>query len=358
MHKEENEKRDFLPEFFDQLKGYKVDLYLEEGYGEGIGYSKEDYLRCNDQLQFVSHERTFEQDMVVVLRCPTEKEIQLIPRGAVLISMLHYETRETRNRLLVDRGIHCFSMDGMTNDQGERILVNYRGTSRAGSRIAFQELRKRTENFKKITKDILCVSIIGAGAVAANSARAFEELGDSAFMGGPKGLLLQMLPRSITQKEQFMRTIMNETDILVDASKRPDSSKYVIPNAWIGYLPPYAILLDLAADPYNEQVQPIQVKGIEGIPTGTLDQFVIEPEDPVYQEIPASVSTVNRRLVVSCNAWPGIDAHDCMKVYGQQLIPIIDVLFAKELDDLDINSRNLYERSLVRSSLDYYLEQV
>ena len=63
----------------------------------------------------------------------------------------------------------------------------------------------------------------------------------------------------------------------------------------------------------------MQVKGIEGIPTGTLDKFVIEADDIIYDTIPKSINTTNRRIVVSCNAWPGIDAKECMKLYGRQL---------------------------------------
>ena len=36
MHKEINEKRDFLPSFFDMLKNEKVQIFLEEGYGSSF----------------------------------------------------------------------------------------------------------------------------------------------------------------------------------------------------------------------------------------------------------------------------------------------------------------------------------
>ncbi|MDP3387175.1 MAG: alanine dehydrogenase [Eubacteriales bacterium] len=357
MHKEESEKRDFLPEFFKDLMDYQVDLFLEEGYGERLGYSHADYVKFNNKIKFISPEKVFENDMIIVLRCPEVEEINLIKEDSILISMLHYETRETRNKLLKERKINCFSMDAMTNDDHERILVNYRGTSRAGSRIAFEELKKRTENFSKIKDKVINVSIIGAGAVAANSAKAFEEFGDKEFLSSDRGIMIHILPRTITQNEEFVKDILSKTDILVDASKRPDSSKIIIRNGLISNMPDYAIILDLAADPYNESVEPIQVKGIEGIPTGTLDKFVMKPDDEMFDGIPETISSYNRRVVVSCNAWPGIDARDCMELYGRQLTPFIDVLLSKPLDKLDISSRNMYERSLVRSSLDYFLNK-
>lgn len=357
MHKEASEKRDFLPEFFNDLKYYDVDIYLEDGYGERLGYTQDDYLQSNNKIKFEPIENVLKKNLVVVLRCPEPEEIDLMNENSTLISMLHYETRETRNKLLKEKKLNCFSMDAMTNDENERILVNYRGTSRAGSRIAFQELKKRTDNFENINK-IINVSIIGLGSVAANSAKAFEEFSDKEFLSNDseRGIIIHMLPRTITQNYKSFKNVIEISDVLVDASKRPDSTKIIVSNELVKYLPEHAVILDLTADPYNDKIYPMQVKGIEGIPTGTLDKFVIETNDEMYNDIPKSINSKNRRVVVSCNAWPGIDAKDCMDLYGRQLMPFMDVILSKGIKDLSINSRNMYERSLVRASLDYYLE--
>ena len=63
------------------------------------------------------------------------------------------------------------------------------------------------------------------------------------------------------------------------------------------------LYIDLTADPYNDKVEPMQVKGIEGIPTGTLEKYVIETDDILYNTIPKSIESNNRRVVASCNAW-------------------------------------------------------
>lgn len=359
MHKEECEKRDFLPAFFESLNDYEVDIFLEEGYGERLGYTADDYLKSNNKIKFDTLENVYKQDLVIVLRCPESEEIELMKENSILISMLHYETRKTRNKLFKERKINCYSMDSMTNDENERIMVNYRGTSRAGSRIAFEELKKRTNNFKNINNKVINISIIGLGAVAANSAKAFEEFGDNEFLAeNDRGIIIHMLPRTITQNYESLKSIIEKTDILVDASKRPDPTKLIVSNKLIGKLPEHAVILDLTADPYNDKISPIQVKGIEGIPTGTLDKFVIEIDDEIYDTIPKEVNKTNRRVVISCNAWPGIDAKDCMGLYGRQLLPFIDVILSKDIKYLQINSKNMYERSLVRASLDYYVENI
>ena len=68
--------------------------------------------------------------------------------------------------------------------------------------------------------------------------------------------------------EAIMRELLSRTDILVDATQRPDSSRPVIPNAWIGWMPRHAVIVDLSVDPYLLDDDPPVVRGIEGIPQG------------------------------------------------------------------------------------------
>lgn len=360
MHKEKGEKRDFLPKLFSDLKKLEgVEIFLEKGYGEAMGFTAEDYTAVNPGIKFVSHQEVYKKDMVVVLRTPEEQEIRMMKRGAVLVSMLHYDTRPLRNKLLQEQGIIPFSMDSMTDDKNNRMLVNYRGTSRSGVRVAFNQLKKRMPDFYSPSRRPIYITIIGMGAVALNAAKAFEEFSDAEFFYKNKevaGVVIRMLPRNITKDKELLKAILKETDILVDASKRMDPSEIIVPNSFIDLMPEYAIILDLSADPYNDKVTPIQVKGIEGIPTGTLDKYVIEPDDELYSTVPEGVSSGNRRLVVSCNAWPGVDPQECMGIYGEQILPFLKVLIGKGPDSLSIQSDNLYERALVRASLKYFIE--
>lgn len=361
MHKERGERRDFLPALCGNMKKLNdIEIFLEEGYGEGMGLSPDDYTRVYPDVRFASRDEVYKKDMIVVLRAPSDAEILKMKPGSVLISMLHYDTRSLRNKLLKQQGIICFSMDAMTDDKNNRMVVNYRGTSRSGARVAFTELKKRMADFYSPLREPLQVTIIGMGAVGLNAAKAFEELSDAEFFDKNwevPGLSVRMLPRNITKSKELLKTILSKTDILVDASKRADPSEIIVPNSLLSFLPGHAIILDLTADPYNEKVVPMQVKGIEGIPTGTLDKYVIEPEDEVYHTIPAGIVSEHRRVVVSCNAWPGVDPLECMIVYGEQIFPFLQVLIEKGPYSLSIDSDNLYERSLVRSSLEYFLGQ-
>jgi len=148
-----------------------------------------------------------------------------------------------------------------------------------------------------------------------------------------------------------MQGILSTTDILVDATQRPDPGIPVIPNDWIAFLPPHAVLLDLSVDPYQCTQEPFYVKGIEGIPQGNLDQYVFPPDDPAYEEVPPCIPTLHRRYAVSCYSWPGIYPKACMEIYGRQLRPIMHVLIEKGgIGNINHHGR-YFERAIARAQL-------
>ncbi|MHB8778999.1 MAG: hypothetical protein ACYC6R_14765 [Anaerolineales bacterium] len=155
----------------------------------------------------------------------------------------------------------------------------------------------------------------------------------------------------VVRNEKTMREILSRTDILVDATQRPNPSKVVVPNEWIGLMPEHAVLVDLSVGPYNFDIDPSEVKGVEGIPQGNLDQFVFAPDDPAYERLPDRVSTKNRRHAVSCYSWPVIHPRECMELYDNQLRPIMRMLIEKGGVN-NIRSKGFYfERAIARAML-------
>lgn len=361
MHKEINEKRDFLPLFFKQLSNERAELFLERGYGSAMGFTEEDYLYENPNIRFVDNRECYTKDIVIVLRAPEFHEIEWMKSGTILVSMLHYPTRKSRTELLKEKNIHGVSMDLVRNDLLERIIVNYEGTSGNGIQLAFQELSKSMELFYSRDREIINVSIIGLGMVGLTAAKAAKMYGSKEINEkmkgiGAKGVLVKMLPRNITCDRHEMLQILKETDILVDASTRDINSEYIIKNEMIKYMKPHAVILDITADPYLTDTEPMQVKAIEGIPTGTLDKTVFYTDDVEYESIPKSVSTINRRIVISCNAWPGLNPLECMKLYGKQLTPVVKMLIRNNVREANEYSDSFFMRAIYRGSIKYFEE--
>lgn len=111
MRLEPGEKRDFLPEFVQHLYNYGFEIFLEHGYGAGMGYRDVDYLALAPTAHLTTVEETFQKDIVIVLRYPGDDALTAMQPGACLISMLHYPTRLRRVALLKETGLEAISLD-------------------------------------------------------------------------------------------------------------------------------------------------------------------------------------------------------------------------------------------------------
>jgi alanine dehydrogenase len=358
MYKEPGEKRDFLPRFVAWLHKQGAQVLLEYGYGSEMGFSEADYVSVAPSIRFVPHKETYRQDYVLVLRYPTDDEIRLMHPGACLLCMLHFPTRPQRVALLRSLGLEAVSLDGLTDDSGRRLIENLRSVGWNGVEAAFKTLQKiyPAPGFESPQRPPIQVTLLGAGAVGSHVVQAAvrygnEKIRQKMVAAGVPGVQVNVIDYDITPYENFMKGILSRTDILVDATQRPDPALPVIPNDWIAHLPEHAVLLDLSVDPYQCNTEPFYVKGIEGIPQGNLDQYVFSPEDPAYDDVPPCIPTHHRRHTVSCYSWPGIYPKSCMEIYGRQLRPIMHVLIEKDgIGNIDPRGR-YFERAIARAQL-------
>jgi alanine dehydrogenase len=358
MYKEPGEKRDFLPNFTARLQKAGAQVILEHGYGGEMGLSEEDYTRLAPGIKFAPHKEIYRQDYVLVLRYPSDDEVRLMRPGACLISMLHYPTRPDRIEFLRAQEIEAISLDEIKDDTGRRLIENLRSVAWNGVEAAFKTLRPiyPDPGFDSPHRPPIKVTLLGAGAVGSHVVGAAIRYGNDQVRQqmiavGVPGVLVRVVDYDLTGKEECMLELLADTDILVDATQRPDPRKPVIPNQWIEVMPQHAVLLDLSVDPYKCDVEPFYVKGIEGIPQGNLDKYVFPPDDPVYDDLPACVPNHYRRHAVSCYSWPGIYPKECMEVYGRQLRPLMNVLIEKGgVKNISTNGR-YFERAIGRAIL-------
>jgi alanine dehydrogenase len=362
MHVEAGERRDFLPEFVAHLEKQGGRFTLEQGYGSGMGYQEKDYRLAAPTVRFASHEEVYQQDYVIVLRCPSDDDLRRLRPGACLISMLHYPTRQERCAFLQTLGVEAISLDSIKDDSGRRLVENLRAVAWNGMEVAFQALNTLypSPGFESPDRTPIHVTLLGSGAVGLHVVQAAIRYADNhlwqdlASRGVP-GVQVTVVDYDTTRFEKVMLPIMARTDILVDATQRPDPSRPVIPNSWIGYMPSHAILLDLSVDPYHCEGDELIVKGIEGIPQGNLDQYIFRPDDPAYEQMPECVQAKNRRFAVSCYSWPGIHPVECMRVYGRQLRPLLRILIEKGgTQNIDAHGR-FFERALSRAMLSRWM---
>jgi len=355
MHREPNERRDYLPPLLGLLSANGAEVHVETGIGSGMGYSDLDYSTLSPNLVVSDEDDCYRQDIVVVLRAPEGKYDRLHP-GSVLVSMLHFATRPARVRMLCDAGIDAISLDLIRNEDGRRLVENLRSVAWNGVSAAFSALERTWPEIGGPRRSTVKVLIMGAGRVGRHAVEFATKYGDDArndafIRAGLPGVEVVTAGRNLTGDPEYLKARLLMTDLLIDATARRDPSKPVVPNAWLALLPKHAVICDLAVDPYLLEVEPPIVRGVEGIPQGNLDQWEFAPDDPAWDSLPVGVPTGERRTVVSCYSWPGVRPEPCMHVYGSQLAPLLETLVnAGGLDEINPTGK-FHERALWRGSL-------
>ena len=101
---------------------------------------------------------------------------------------------------------------------------------------------------------------------------------------GKRGVEIMVVDYDLSTDENYMLTRMEQTDILIDASYRADPSVPVIPNEWMESVPQHGVLLDLSADPYNFEVDPPLLKGLEIQYIDKLAEVLEQVLEPANQD--------------------------------------------------------------------------
>ena len=355
MHKETSERRDFLPPLIGLLAGRGAEVWIESGIGSAMGYTDADYAIAPN-VHITDEETAYRQDVVVVLRAP-EGKYELLRRGSVLMSMLHFPTRPARVQMLQDLGIDAISLDSIANDDGRRLVENLRSVAWNGVASAFAALERSWPALIDAGRAPVGVTIMGAGRIGRHAVEFATKYGDDArneaFMRlGLPGVEVVTTGRNLTRDHDYLRSRLAHTDILVDATQRHDPSMPLVRNEWLADMPAHAVVCDLVVDPYLLDATPQVVRGVEGIPQGSLDQWEFAPDDPAWDlQVPASVPHGVHRTVVSCYSWPGVRPEPCMYVYGSQLAPLLETLLvAGGVDGLSPDG-SFHSRALWRATL-------
>ncbi len=357
MHLEAGERRAFLPCLMPAVQAAGAGaIMVERGYGEAMGVEAGAYADSSPIVRFGSQDECLDQDIVVQVRCPSDPALHHLRPDSILLAMLHYPTRPGRVAMLSELGIHCVSLDSIEDDLGHRLVEDMRGVGWNGVRTAFREMARIQRRFESPSRGPLRVTVLGAGAVGGHAIRASTCYGDEALRRrlagrGVLGVEVTVIDHDVTGNENYMLSRLEQTDLLIDATRRPDPSHVVIPNEWLEALPQNAVVLDLAADPYDFETIPAHVKAIEGVPFGTLDQYVFEPDDPAYDRMDPRIDTTFRRVALSCYSWPGVEPRACMDVYSRQIEPVLEFVLRRPIEAWDAVSGNYVERAVARAEL-------
>ena len=197
---------------------------------------------------------------------------------------------------------------------------------------------------------------MGAGGVGQGVVKSLEVISDDEFLGreGVAGILPFVATRTITSDKQVMRELLMQADLLIDATQRKNQSIQIIANEEMSALPEHAVIVDLCADRYDFSLVPPLRRVVEGTVNGNPAHYIIYPDDPLYDQLPDEVDSTHRRIVVSCDAWPGMDFRRSVQYYYGLMKNYVGMILSKEPEQIKEDSDNLFERGLYRSTLVYF----
>jgi alanine dehydrogenase len=343
-------RRSYPPLLIESLaKSNKALIYLEEGYGEDIGFSNSDYL-----VENVSFKSKFElfssSDYIVCITAPSAREIDMMKEGQTLLAFLHYNTHEVRNKMFHNRKIHTISLDELIDSSTNRRMVeDLRVTSFNAVKAALIALKQSWGDAKWYSpyREHIKAYVMGTGKVGAHAINAlanFRYTGlrqDLVEKGNCKIAVVALGFRETGDKKFMNRYVLPHADILVDATYRPEGKNHlhIIDKEQLEILPHDAVICDITADKYDISAETHVVKGIEGIPTGKDHEYAL----PIFERnhsaffdekyVPERYQLTSRqtRTSVSSYSWPSFgensDRLANVEIYARQIKPILQFLF-------------------------------
>ncbi len=99
----------FVPDVVRKLASSGYDVVVERGAGDASFFADEMYREAGGRIG--DRESAFGADVVVKVQPPTEAEILLLRKGAVLIGFLNPLDEPETSRKLADRGVTALSME-------------------------------------------------------------------------------------------------------------------------------------------------------------------------------------------------------------------------------------------------------
>jgi len=334
----------------------KVLLYLEDGYGEDIGFDGSEYQVEN--VSFKPKAEVFSHsDYIICITAPSAREIDMMKEGQTLLAFLHYNTHDVRNRLFYDRKIHTISLDELIDPATNRRMVeDLRATSFNAVKASLIALKESWGDDKWFSpyREHIKAFVMGTGKVGAHAINALANFRYTGLRqelvanGNCKIAVVALGFRETGDKDFMNKYILPNADILIDATYRPEGKNHlhIIDKEQLEVMPKDAVICDVSADKYDVSGETHVVKGIQGIPTGKdkeygrpifhrdHDAFTDESYIPKeYQLTPRQI-----RTSVSSYSWPSFgddsDRSENVEIYARQIKPILQFLIDNGLDGI------------------------
>ncbi len=247
-----------------QLCGRGHDVYVQTGAGEGAGFADGDYVAAGALIAYSAEEVYKRARMICRVATPSLDEIAEMEPGQIVCGFAHLSaaSRE-RMRLLLERKVTVVAYEMLRERQGSRPIL--RTMSEIAGRLVPQIAARLLES--PAGRGLLLsgipglpaaeVSVLGAGEVGFNAARAFAGLGaqvtvldkvdrlaelDRVFDFPGRVRLMYAYPDQVAKAVAF-------SDVLIGAILIPgERAPHLVTEEMVRSMRPGAVIIDVSID--------------------------------------------------------------------------------------------------------------
>ena len=267
-----------------------LEFLIEEGAGVASGFGDKEYTRLGSQVAEKSV--AYDADIIVRRSAPSHKDIGLMHKGALVISMLHPDGCPEKIQWYKDAGIAGIALDMLMDARGKRLVYLADLTARNAVDYGYKLLGKDP-------KDV-SVTVLGYGNLAKEAIEHVSRLQSDV---------------KVLNKKHFpnIKDHIGDADMLVNAINWPfhlRGKEFVMTRNDLKYMKEGAILVDLVVNPRGKSP--------------------IETCMPTYQD--AMHYEVDGITHTCCWGWPGLTPKKTCQAYSAILPEIIADFASRGLD--------------------------
>lgn len=252
-----------VPGGVETLAGRGHRIVVQQGAGEGSGFSNEDYAKAGADVVETAEGVFSQSDMILKVKEPLPAEYGMLKQGQVLFTYLHLAASESLTTALLQRGVVAIAYETVENDEG--FLPLLWPMSEIAGRMAPQQGAKYLEKTFGGRGVLLAgapgvppahVVVLGAGSVGVNAARVAYGMGaavtvldinpdklravDTMF----GGRVATMIADTLNIRSMLVEADLVICAVLVHGAKAPK----LISRALLKTMKTGAVLVDVAID--------------------------------------------------------------------------------------------------------------
>ncbi len=238
-------------------------VYVEDGAGEGSGFSNEDYLAVGAQLLPTADAVWAIAEMIMKVKEPIAMEWPRMRPGQIIYTYFHFAAAEELTRAVIDSGAIAVAYETVQLPNGELPLLT--PMSEVAGRMAVQEGAKYLEKLYGGRGVLLGgvpgvapaeVAIIGGGVVGINSAKMAAGMGAHVTILDISldrlRYLDDVLPKNVdtvySNRHNILECIV-KADLVIGAVLLPGAkAPHLVKRADLALMKPGAVIVDVAVD--------------------------------------------------------------------------------------------------------------